>query len=145
MTTWFAPARVPVMSQVTGLLGQFGQLTAAYPLVALLRAAGWTASFLIAGVAGLAVAGLVLAFVRDRPPGTRLGFWTHFTTQFPATVFALIWGYPFLVVGAGRSPGEAGLLIGLLVLVGMVVGPVTCDMTGTRAGANQVVTSRRTP
>jgi MFS family permease len=155
VTTWFAPARVPVMSQVTGLLGQLGQLTAAYPLVALLAAAGWTASFLTAGVAGLAVAGLVLAFVRDRPPGapaiappeslaairdhlvrawrepgTRLGFWTHFTTQFPATVFALIWGYPFLVVGEGRSPGEAGLLIGLLVLVGMVVGPVLGTLVG---------------
>ena len=36
-------------------------------------------------------------------PGTRLGLWTHFTTQFPGTVFALIWGYPFLVAGEGLS------------------------------------------
>ena len=39
-------------------------------------------------------------------------------------MFALLWGYPFLVVGEHRSPAEAGLLLTLLVLVSMVVGPV---------------------
>ena len=34
-----------------------------------------------------------------RDPGTRLGLWSHFTTQFAANVFALLWGYPFLVHG----------------------------------------------
>ena len=47
--------------------------------------------------------------------GTRLGLWTHFVTQFSGTVFALLWGYPFLVVGERRSPTEAGLLLTLLV------------------------------
>ena len=37
-------------------------------------------------------------------PGTRLGFWMHFTTQFSATTMSLLWGYPFLVRGEGRSP-----------------------------------------
>ena len=59
-----------------------------------------------------------------REPGTRLGLWTHFVTQFSGTVFALLWGYPFLVVGERRSPASAGLLITLLVLVAMVIGPV---------------------
>ena len=40
-------------------------------------------------------------------PGTRLGLWTHFTTQFSGTVFALLWGYPFLVSGEGLSRGGA--------------------------------------
>jgi MFS family permease len=63
-------------------------------------------------------------------PGTRLGLWTHFTTQFSATVFALLWGYPFLVVGEGRTPTEAGLLLTLLVLVSLVVGPVLGHVVG---------------
>src|SRR5204863_6558879 len=59
-----------------------------------------------------------------REPGTRLGLWTHFATQFSGTVFALLWGYPFLVEGEGRTPGEAALLLTVLVLVSMVIGPV---------------------
>ena len=39
-------------------------------------------------------------------PGTRLGFWMHFTTQFSATTMSLLWGYPFFVRGEGRSPGD---------------------------------------
>jgi MFS family permease len=155
VAVWFAPARVPVMTQLTGLLGQAGQVAAAYPLVALLHAAGWTPSFLAAGFAGLAVAALVATFLRDNPPGfkpgpppasvaevrhhlghawrepgTRLGMWTHFATQFSATVFALLWGYPFLVVGEGRTPQEAGLLLTVLVLVAIAIGPVLGQLAG---------------
>src|SRR5205823_4536999 len=71
--------------------------------------------------AGETRARLVLAW---REPGTRLGLWTHFVTQFSGTVFALLWGYPFLVVGERRSPAEAAALLTLLVLVSMIVGPV---------------------
>jgi MFS family permease len=152
---WFAPRRVPVMSQITGLVGQLGQVAAAYPLVALLHTFGWTRTFELAGAVGLVV-GLLVAFaVRDVPPstgvlvppantaevlrrlkeawqepGTRLGLWVHFVVQFPGTVFALLWGYPFLVVGQGRTPAEAGLLLTLLVVVAMVVGPVLGHLVG---------------
>ncbi|MDT7550048.1 MAG: hypothetical protein QOE84_2442 [Actinomycetota bacterium] len=149
---WFAPRRVPLMSQLTGLLGQLGQIAAAYPLVALLRDAGWSSAFTLAGVVGLVVAVVVALVLRDVPagtavvsgpvdvraslleawrePGTRLGLWTHFVTQFSGTVFVLLWGYPFLVVGEGRSPAEAGALLTLLVIVAMVVGPVIGQLIG---------------
>jgi MFS family permease len=45
-------------------------------------------------------------------------------------VFVLLWGYPFLVVGEGRTPAEAGALLTLLVLVSMVVGPVLGQLVG---------------
>ena len=61
VAAWFPARRVPVVTQLTGLLGQGGQLAAAIPLVALLHVAGWTTSFLAVGVAGLAVAALVAA------------------------------------------------------------------------------------
>ena len=146
---WFAVALVPVMTQVTGILGQVGQIAAAYPLAAFLQSAGWTSAFLVAGVGGIAIALVAATVLRDAPPGapmgpppttlrdalanlghawrepgTRLGLWTHFVAQFSGTVFALLWGYPFLVVGEGRSPAEAGALLTVLVVVAMVVGPV---------------------
>jgi MFS family permease len=155
VTVWFAPGRIALVTQLTGTIGQVGSIAAAYPLVALLQHAGWTASFTGSGVLGVIVAAVVLAFIRDAPPGapprpahvslrealetlghawrepgTRLGLWTHFVTQFSGMVFALLWGYPFLVVGEGRSPGEAGALLTLLVLAGMAVGPVLGSIAG---------------
>lgn len=59
-----------------------------------------------------------------REPGTRLGMWVHFTTQFPAMVFLLLWGLPFLVQAQGLSRGTAGELLTLVVLSNMVVGLV---------------------
>ena len=145
---WFSPRQVPVVTQMTGLLGQLGQVAAAFPLVALLTGLGWTPTFLVAAVVGLAAAVATATAVRDTPgepplraplrltglpaqvrdvwvePGRRLGFWTHFAAQFSGTVFALLWGYPFLVEGEGVSPTVAGALLSLLVLAGIVVGPI---------------------
>jgi MFS family permease len=152
---WFPARRVPLMTQLTGLVGQAGQVVAAFPLVALLHSAGWTPTFLGAGLAGLAVAAVVAAGLRDAPPGTpvgappatlaetwhhlreawrepgtRLGLWTHFVTPFSATVFGLLWGYPFLVQGEGRTPQEAGALLTLLVVAAMGFGPVLGQIAG---------------
>jgi sugar phosphate permease len=146
---------VPLLTQLTGILGQIGQIAAAYPLVALLQSAGWSTSFLVAACLGMVVAIFSAAALRNAPPGvsaaatpvgaaqavrrlgvawrepgTRLGLWTHFVTQFSGTVFALLWGYPFLVVGEHRSPAEAGLLITLLVVAAMGIGPTLGHFAG---------------
>jgi MFS family permease len=52
-------------------------------------------------------------------PGTRLGMWSHFTSQFSTTVFTLLWGFPFLVRGEGLSSGTASAL--LMVMTGWVI------------------------
>jgi MFS family permease len=152
---WFAPPRVPLITQLTGILGQAGQVAAAYPLVYVLRHAGWTDAFLSASVLGALIGAVALMAVRDTPPGTavapvpldvehvrsqlrdawrepgtRLGLWTHFVTQFSATVFGLLWGYPFLVVGEGRTPTEAGLLLTVMVVVGAAVAPLLGHLVG---------------
>ncbi|MEV4636787.1 MFS transporter [Actinoplanes sp. NPDC049548] len=146
---WFPSGRVPVVTQLTGIVGQLGQVLSAVPLAALLAGAGWTTAFVSASASGLFVAIVALAALRDTPqrrinsgdpiefrrlgadlasawrhPGTRLGLWTHFTSQFPGTVFALMWGYPFLVAGEGLSRGAASTLLTLFVLVGMAGGPL---------------------
>lgn len=59
-----------------------------------------------------------------REPGTRLGMWTHFTAQFPGTVFLLLWGMPYLVEAQGLSRGTAGGLLTVVVLANLVFGMV---------------------
>jgi MFS family permease len=145
---WFPGCAVPLITQLTGIFGQLGSIVAAYPLVALLHGTSWRTTFLGAAATGVLVGALVLVALRDAPPdrqlpeaaggaemrrrladswrepGTRIGLYTHLVTQFSGTVFALLWGYPFLVVGEDRSPGTAAGLLTLLVVVGMCVGPV---------------------
>jgi MFS family permease len=146
---WFPARRVPVLTQLTGLIGQLGQVASAVPLVALLQRAGWEAAFGSAAGLGVLVAALAAIAVRDSPagapsmparglrqvsgdlvsawrhPGTRLGLWTHFTTQFAGTVFTLTWGFPFLVAGEKVGSGTASALFTLFVVVGICAGPIT--------------------
>jgi MFS family permease len=155
VTLWFPARRIPVVTQVTGILGQLGQLAAAYPLVTLLGRVGWTSSFLTVAAVGTAVAVLVAFTLTDAPPGygsavepasmadlktllghawrepgTRLGLWTHFVTQFSGVTFALLWGYPFLTVGEGRSASTAGLLLSAMVGAGICFGPLLGHLAG---------------
>jgi MFS family permease len=149
VNAWFPPHRIPIVTQLTALIGQTGQLLSAIPLVAVLHSKGWTPAYL--SIASLSVVASAIAFstIRNAPPGaarglpglsladvarelreawrhpgTRLGLWTHFSTQFSGTVFALLWGFPFLVSGQGLSTHRAGLLMTLLVIGSMCAGPV---------------------
>ncbi|HET9649939.1 MAG TPA: MFS transporter [Microlunatus sp.] len=153
---WFAVSQVPLVTQLTGLLGQAGQVASTIPLVAALAGPGWTATYLGAAMIGVVISVAVLAGVRDVPPGsttrvtvgswrqagndlvdsfkspgTRLGLWSHFTAQFSGMVFALLWGYPFMTVGLGYSPELAGSLLTMMVLAAMVIGPVLGRLTAT--------------
>lgn len=149
VAAWFPARQVPVITQLTGLVGQSGQILSAIPLVALLHGPGWTPAFLSAASLSVLTSVTALAAITDSPggrasdevspsgarvrhdlveawqhPGTRLALWTHFTTQFSGTVFLLLWGYPFLIAGEGLSRQSAGALFTILTLSGMVAGPV---------------------
>lgn len=145
---WFPPVRIPMVTQVTGVVGQLGALVAASPLVFLLHQWGWTPTYAGAAALGIPLAVLLVVIVRDSPwpdhelddikmraaaralrqawdtPGTRLGLWSHFTSQFGATVFALLWGYPFLVAGQGLSEGTAGILLMLMTVTAVASSPL---------------------
>lgn len=149
VNTWFISRRIPLVTQLTGVIGQVGAIAAAAPMTWSLRELGWTRSYLIAASIGVVLAAAMVVIIRDSPeqrivsgpplslstvrrsladswehPGTRLGFWTHFSTQFSATTLALLWGYPFFVQGEHRSDAQAGLLLTLLVVAVMAAGPV---------------------
>jgi MFS family permease len=149
VNTWFAPRRIPVVIQLTGVLGQLGAIIAAVPMTWALSHLGWTKSYLLAASLGIVMVVALLAVVHDAPgtrtlrgpslalaeirtslaaswehPGTRLGFWMHFSTQFSATVLGMLWGYPFLVKGEGLDSSQAGVLLTVMVVAIMATGPV---------------------
>lgn len=148
LPAWFEPRRIPVLTQWTGIVGQLGQVVSVIPFVALLAAFGWQSAFLsAAALSGLAIV-LSITVIRDSPspgtersaptlrqtgislaeawnqPGTRLGLWSHFTIQFPGTVFVLMWGYPYLIRAEGVGEGPASALMTLFVAVGIACGPL---------------------
>ncbi|MEU7132785.1 MFS transporter [Streptomyces sp. NPDC046261] len=153
---WFPARNGPMIAQVAALFGMAGNLVSTIVLARLLQQAGWTRTFAGSALAGLLVLVLMLVFLKDHPagsapaagprpgrdsarrqiarawrePGTRLGMWVHFTTQFPAMVFLLLWGMPFLVEAQGLSRGTAGSLLTLVVLVNMAVGLVYGQIIG---------------
>ena len=149
VNTWFAARRIPLITQLTGVLGQLGGIIAAVPMTLALRELGWTRTYLLAASVGIVVGFLLVLFIHDTPdersisgpqlslaevrtslaeswehPGTRLGLWTHFSTQFSATALGLLWGYPFFVRGEQLSESTAGLLLTILVLAVMAAGPI---------------------
>jgi MFS family permease len=142
----FPRHRFPLAVSVTSMLGMAGNLAATIPLALLLRSAGWTVSFagtglvtLVTGIAVLlllpasrpaaaarppAAAERTLHRVRAawRTPGTRLGFWVHFSCMSLATMFAVLWGLPYLVRQGFTEAGASAVLL-VCVLAAIVASP----------------------
>ena len=146
----FPARRYAVLAAFTAALGSLGNLLSTMPLTLLLTNVGWTATFAVAGAATALYSVVLLLRVRDNPigsvpepvdrteslrtvlaqvstawrtPGTRLGFWVHFSTMFAPAMLGLLWGYPYLVQAQGLSAATAGLLLSLLVVGAVVGGP----------------------
>lgn len=152
---WFKPSQIPVVTQLTGICGQLGQVLSAIPFLAVLVGAGWSAAYTSVAALGVLSIVLTLAFVQNAPdhievvrkhpsiretlssvkavwlrPGTRLGFFTHMGTQFSVTVFALMWGVPYLTTAQGLSTGVAGALLTVSVFAAILSGIVLGILTG---------------
>ena len=134
VTSWFTGRRIPFVTALSGTLGQLGAIVAAAPMTWALghlgldqglpdrrrgqrrrgRRSGGRRPRRPRGPAPPGAA----AHLRHDPgkprgprwahPGTRLGFWMHFVTQFSAVAMTLLWGFPFFVRGEGlhRGPGR---------------------------------------
>ncbi|WP_456696530.1 MFS transporter [Aeromicrobium sp. P5_D10] len=149
VSAWFGPRQIPLITQLTGVIGQFGAVIAAVPMTIALGELGWTKAYLLAASLGVVLSIALFVVVRDDPdnrtrrgrsmsltqirrslgsswsqPGTRLGFWVHFTSQFSTTSLGLLWGYPFFVRGEGLSKNLAGVLLTVMVLATMAAGPI---------------------
>ncbi len=187
---WFSVRQLPVLGQLTGLIGQAGQLVSVTPLAMVVDTFGWTSGFLGVAAVGFLVVLLGAVVLRDAPgvgsalermtgrlgrvsrgavslgvsdntaalaavappatemmpvvtekeartrglgfwskvrrllslPGVRLAYWVHFVTPFSLNTFVLLWGTPFLMGGLGMTQAEAGAMLSLLIVTGMVSG-----------------------
>jgi sugar phosphate permease len=152
VAAWFRVKQAPFVTQLSGMVGQLGAVVAATPLAAALATWGWTRSFATAASVGVVLGIALLLVVKDSPyrgeavekiklralrrtlaevwgnPGTRLGLWVHFTSQFGATVFTMLWGYPFLL-SEGLDPRTASLLLVVMTFTAMGAGPVVAAFT----------------
>lgn len=154
VSIWFLVRQAPLVTQLTGLIGQLGAIAAAAPLAFLLDRLGWTRSFAIVSSVGILLLLVVPVLVKDSPyrhegvvrvklralagslrtvwgnPGTRLGMWSHFSSQFSSTVFVLLWGYPFLVRGLDWSPQAASTLLMAMTAWAVLSGLVLARLVG---------------
>ena len=154
VTVWFLVRQAPMVTQLTGLVGQMGAIVAAAPLAFLLDRLGWTRAFALVSSLGIVLLVAVALLVKDSPyrrdevvqvklralaqsvrtlwgnPGTRLGMWSHFTSQFGATVFTLLWGFPFLVQGQGWSEAAASTLLMAMTAWAVLSGLVLARLVG---------------
>jgi MFS family permease len=154
----FPPRRFTLVMTLSAALGGAGNMVATVPLTLLLDNVGWTVTFLIAGLGTALYAAVVAWRVREVPdgvpqpvvepvplravgakvkdawgePSTRLGFWLHFTSMSAPAMLGLLWGFPYLVEAQGLSSTSASAVLSMLVLVGMVAGPVLGTVIGAR-------------
>lgn len=152
---WFSLARQPMVTMLIGAVGNMGQLLSVIPFSLLLGLVGWLPSFLSLAALSVLSLVLVLAFLRDTPPGSKpsgqptsllrtrlrlarslrdpitgLAFWLHFTIQFIGNVFAMMWGYPYLQSAQGLTMGQASFVMTFFVLANIVVGLVLGGVLG---------------
>ncbi|GAA1031687.1 MULTISPECIES: MFS transporter [Amycolatopsis] len=152
----FPAHRYALLASFTSCVGYIGNLAATVPLTLLLDGPGWTVTFLVVGAVTVLYSVPVLLRVRDTPegvperkrepvrpaelatqvklawrtPGTRLGFWVHFSTMFAPNVLTLLWGMPFLVQGEGLPAATASALLTVFVFGSMAGGPLLGALIG---------------
>ncbi|MCR6486887.1 MFS transporter [Amycolatopsis sp. OK19-0408] len=152
----FPGRQYALLTSFTAAVGYIGNLAATVPLSLVLDSAGWTPTFLAVGAVTVLYTVVVTLRVRDVPageplparetvhprelgrrvaeawrtPGTRLGFWVHFSTMFAPNALTLLWGVPWLVQGQGQSMATASTLLTVFVFGSMAGGPLLGGVIG---------------
>ena len=153
LPNWFRGRLLPQLSQLVGIFGLFGQLLSAIPFAWVLTQFGWEWAFGSVSMLGAVAFVLSVFLLADAPagytlpptstidlpgaaatwkrfkrtlmrPGTQLGFWSHFSTQFAGTVFLLMWGQPILTAGLGYSLEATSAIFTGIIIAGGICGPV---------------------
>jgi MFS family permease len=157
IVAWNTSKLIAKRQQLMTSIGQMGQIASAVFFSFLLATVGWSSAFTIS--AGVVVLGAiaVLVFVTNEPigvqhsrgalslrnvisqlghnlrfAGTRMSFWVHFTLQSSGSVFALLWGVPYLVTGQNQSVSFANSMLILQTLLGFVFGFVLGSIASNR-------------
>ena len=163
---WIPMRLAPMLSQLSGALGQFGQFLSAVPFLALLHATSWTTAFFSLGAMGLLLALVAAVLIQDSPATKEIskeirepeqqtklslthtlrevltnptcwhGFFVHWTGLGTLVAFTMLWGVPIMTIGMGQSSGYAGLALTLATVATVVAGPFVGIMSA-RLGRNR--------
>ena len=101
---WFPARRVPVLTQLTGIVGQAGQILSAVPLAALLAGPGWASAFFTAAGSGLFVAIVAVGGAAGHPGPKASIQRCH---RHPAPASAPIWASAWRHPGTRLGPVDA--------------------------------------
>lgn len=152
VNNWMSGKAAALAQQWLATIGQLGQIVSAIPFAIGLASFGWTTAFSTLAAVGLVAATFVFIAAMDAPTGriksqssfkqvvgalrgnlgrapVKAAFWTHFLTQSPGNVFALLWGVPFLVEANGKTPAFASAMLTLFVITNASMGPVVGALT----------------
>lgn len=160
---WIPMRLAPMLSQLSGALGQFGQFLSAVPFLALLHATSWTTAFFSLGAMGLLLALMAAVLIQDSPAAKQIreeirepeqqpklslthtlrevitnptcwhGFFVHWTGLGTLVAFTMLWGVPIMTIGMGQSSGYAGLALTLATVATVLAGPFV-GMLSSRMG-----------
>ncbi|MGO1234580.1 MFS transporter [Microbacterium gubbeenense] len=148
LTAVSLPTRwISIGTQMIGVVGNFGMVVTATPLVLLVDAAGWPAGYAVmaafTGIVALVAFGILQGMGKDpsrtasgeslgsvlrgtleslRQGGAWLAFTGHLMAAAAFTAFVVTWGPLFLEHGAGLDAGGIGLFLLAIPFVGMVAG-----------------------
>ncbi|GAB2488267.1 MFS transporter [Jatrophihabitans fulvus] len=166
--THFSPRRYPVVVSLTATMGMAGNVVATLPLALLLDDVGWEPTFAVAGALSLTLGVAVRVLMADSTPppravrsvqalrtgvggvarrvrtawalpGTRLGFWVHFTAMSTGTAIAVLWGTPYLVEVCGFTTAGAGVVLMAGVIASAVAGPVVGAVIARHPSARALI------
>lgn len=160
-TVWFPPSRLALVLGLTCASGTVGGILAQTPEAMLTEVIGWRWVFALGGVIALCIALFMQLVIPPRPSW----FEQHFTDPdrtladlgksitralscrsillgfcsgvlwFPVSVFAALWGVPYLQATLGLTPEGAGMGV-IFMYVGMFLGSPLwgwiSDLTGQR-------------
>ena len=158
LTAVALPTRwVSTGTQLMGVIGTFGMIASATPLLALVDVAGWPSGYAMtaafSGVVALIAFGVLALMGRDpsrtasgegigsvvrgtvesmRVPGAWLAFLAHLMAGAAFTAFIVTWGPLFLEYGAGVDARGMGLFLTAVPIIGMVAGIVLGRVTSGR-------------
>jgi MFS family permease len=131
-TRWFPPYYFAFLVGIAQFLAALGALGGELPLAFLVNRFGWREMMMFAGVIGLIIAGISALFIRNTPSSKVLftkpshhlkrelkkifhfsqTWWIllyAFSNWGPVTIFAALWGVPYLMLKYGISNTQAAL------------------------------------
>ena len=137
LARWFPARRFATVQGLFMAVGTTGSMLATSPLALLVGAFGWRGSFRVLAAVNLALALVILVFIRNRPPDTRqnaptlppsppvlaslrtllgskdywLIAWSAFFRYGAYAAIQTLWAGPYLIQQVGLSPVRAGQLL----------------------------------